>query len=349
MIYIFAEYILHLSLIYFLVKSDYGINIFSQKIISVQTFLYICHINIQIMEAIRTFSQLTEHLKKNADRKRVALVCGYDDNSFAAVKRALREGLAEFIMVGDGKRLCRFMELEHAERYINIVDEPDLDNAARRAIDLIHEGKADILMKGIINTDNLLKAVLNKEHGLLQQGRILTHLTVMHVPMYNKLLFFSDAAVIPNPTLVQRVEMIKYAVDVCHRFGIEQPRVSLIHCSEKVNPKFPITIDYTEIVKMCADGEFGNAIVDGPLDVRVSCDKVSMNVKGIHSQIDGDADVLLFPDIEAANCFYKSATLFAHAEIAGMLMGPMCPVVLPSRSDSVRTKFYSLAMALVNV
>jgi phosphotransacetylase len=204
-------------------------------------------------------------------------------------------------------------------------------------------------MKGIINTDNLLKAVLNKEHGLLPQGRILTHLTVLHVPTYEKLLFFSDAAVIPSPTLAQRIQMIKYAVDVCHRFGIERPRVSLIHCSEKVNPKFPVTIDYTEIVKMCANGEFGNAIVDGPLDVRVSCDKASMEMKGIHSPIDGDADVLLFPDIEAANCFYKSATLFAHGEIAGMLMGPECPVVLPSRSDSARTKFYSLAMALVNV
>jgi phosphate butyryltransferase len=301
------------------------------------------------METIQSFTQLTDHLKAHSGRKLVALVCGYDEHSFAAVKRAVREGLADFILVGDQSRYGQYVENEQLSRHITIVHELDSDKAARIAIELVRKSEADILMKGIINTDNLLRAILDKETGLLPHGRVLTHLSVMHIPTYHKLLFFSDAAVVPYPTQEQRVEMIRYAVEVCHRFGIEKPRVSLIHCTEKVNPKFPVTTDYVNIVKMCADGEFGNAIVDGPLDVRVSCDKESMEVKGIHSPIDGDADVLLFSDIEAANSFYKAVTLFAHAEIAGMLMGPICPVVLPSRSDSARTKFYSLAMALLNV
>ncbi len=300
------------------------------------------------MDSIRTFAQLTEHLKSLKDRKRVALVCGYDEHSFAASVKALNENIADFILVGEESKYQRYLELGLPRERLSIVSAPDADSAAREAIHLIRQGKADILMKGIINTDNLLRAILNKEEGLLPHGRVLTHLAMVQIPTYDKLLFFSDAAVIPTPTEEQRIEIIRYAVDVCHRFGIDEPRVSLIHCTEKVNPKFPVTNDYVDLVKRCASGEFGKSIVDGPLDVRVSCDKSSMEVKGIHSPIDGKADVLIFPGIEAANSFYKTVTLFAKADVACMLMGPACPVVLTSRSDSAQTKFYSLAMALIN-
>ena len=221
----------------------------------------------------------------------------------------------------------------------------DKDEAAREAVCIVREGGADILMKGIINTDNLLHAILDKEKGLLPKGKILTHLAVMQIPTYDKLLFFSDAAVIPRPTLQQRIEMIWYAIHTCRHFGIEQPRIALIHCTEKVSAKFPHSLDYVNIVELAEAGEFGNVIIDGPLDVKTSCEKTSGDIKGIVSPINGEADVLIFPNIESGNAFYKAVSLFSHADMAGLLQGPICPVVLPSRSDSGLSKYYSIAMA----
>lgn len=318
-----------------------------------------------MMEPVTTFEQMISHIKTHTTRKRVAVVCGYDDFTFYAVTRAIEDGLATFILVGElstYKDKYNFSndkdqykisndedqcELGNDENQIIFIDAANAETAARKAVSLIHTGQADILMKGIVSTDILLHAILNKETGLLPHGQVLTHLAVMQIPSYNKLLFLTDAAVIPNPTYEQRLAMIDDAIQVCHRFGIVQPRISLIHCNEKINPKFPITMDYERIVDYYKKQSNHPAIVDGPLDVRVSCDKSSMEIKGITSPIDGQADVLIFPNIEAGNTFYKAVTLFAHAEMAGMLIGPQCPVVLTSRSDSALTKFYSLCMACI--
>ena len=297
------------------------------------------------MEAIRTFDQLTAHLQSLATRKRVAVVCANDEHTVYAVLRALKEGIAEFLMIGDEAVLEQVPERKQYAGHLEMVHVADADEAAREAVRMVREGRADILMKGIINTDNLLRAILDKEQGLLPKGKVLTHLAVMQIPSYDKLLFFSDAAVIPRPTLQQRIEMIWYAIRTCRRFGIERPRISLIHCTEKVSAKFPHSLDYVNIVELAEAGEFGNVIIDGPLDVKTSCEKSSGNIKGIASPIDGEADVLIFPNIESGNAFYKAVSLFAHADMAGVLQGPICPVVLPSRSDSGLSKYYSLAMA----
>lgn len=301
------------------------------------------------MESIKNFDQLTNHLKTLNRRKRVVVVCANDAHTEYAVLRALEEGFADFIMVGDSAVLEKYPALKDFSEHIQIVHIVDPDEAAHEAVRMVRDGKADILMKGIINTDNLLRAILDKENGLLPKGKVLTHLAVMEIPTYDKLLFFSDAAVIPRPTLQQRIEMIEYAIKVCHQFGVEQPRISLIHCTEKVSPKFPHSLDYVNIVELAEAGEFGDVIIDGPLDVKTSCEQESGNIKGIVSRIDGQADVLIFPNIESGNTFYKSISLFAKAEMAGVLQGPICPVVLPSRSDSGLSKYYSLAMACLTV
>lgn len=297
------------------------------------------------MEPIRNFDQLTAYLKTLHQRKRIAVVCANDPNTEYAITRALDEGIAEFLMIGDSAVMDKYPLLKKYPELVKSIHVPDPDEAAREAVRIVREGGADILMKGIINTDNLLRAILDKEKGLLPKGKILTHLAVMQIPTYNKLLFFSDAAVIPRPTLQQRIEMIWYAISTCRRFGIEQPRVSLIHCTEKVSSKFPHSLDYVNIVELAEAGEFGNVIIDGPLDVRTSCEQASGNIKGIVSPINGQADVLIFPNIESGNTFYKSVSLFANADMAGLLQGPVCPVVLPSRSDSGLSKYYSMAMA----
>lgn len=299
------------------------------------------------MEQIKTFKQMTAHLKMYNSRKRVAVVCGYDAHSFSAIKRAIDEGFAEFILVGEITKYQNYFDFDNVNPYMTFLNVQNSEEAARKTVSLIREGKADILMKGIINTDVLLHAILNKDEGLLQPGHLVTHMAVMQIPSYKKLLFFSDAAVIPNPTLEQRVAIINYAINACNEFGIVKPRIAMIHCTEKVSSKFPVSLDYAKIVERYKAGEFQNSIIDGPLDVSVACNKAKMDIKGINSPINGDADVLVFPDIESGNAFYKAVTLFAGAEIACLLMGTQCPVVLTSRSDSTETKYYSLCMACV--
>lgn len=297
------------------------------------------------MESIKSFDELTAHLRSRQERKRIAVVCAKDPNTEYAIVRAIEEGLAEFIMVGDSSVLQNYHNLQKYSQYVSTIHIEDPNEAAHEAVRIVRDGGADILMKGIINTDNLLHAILDKEKGLLPKGKILTHLSVVQIPTYNKLLFFSDAAVIPRPTLQQRIEMIWYAICTCHSFGIMQPRIALIHFTEKVSAKFPNSLDYVNIVELAEAGEFGDAIIDGPLDVRTACEPASGDIKGIVSPINGQADVLIFPNIESANTFYKSVALFSRAEMAGLLQGPVCPVVLPSRSDSGLSKYNSIAMA----
>ena len=176
-------------------------------------------------------------------------------------------------------------------------------------------------------------------------GNVLSHVSAMRSPAYHKMLFMSDAAVIPYPTFEQRIAMIRYVIRLCNLYGIEQPRIALIHCTEKVSPKFPITLDYQKIVEMCQAGEFGNAIIDGPSDLKCAVDKESADIKGIHSPLEGNADAVIMPDIEAANVYYKAITAFTDTRLAVGLQGTSCPVTLTSRADSAETKYNSLAMA----
>ena len=265
-------------------------------------------------------------LQQRGDRKRVAVVCAHDASTRYAVEKGKEMGFIEPIYVdGDDKEEC-----------------------ARRAVALCKNGEADILMKGLINTDVLLRAILDKEKGILRPGHVLTHVAMAEIPKYEKLLFLTDAAVIPVPTPAQRRQQIQYVNYVCHGLGIEEPRISLIHCAEKVSAKaFPYTTDYLDIIAEAQTGKFGRCIIDGPLDLKTSLDSVSLREKGIHSIIDGQADALIFPDIVAGNVFYKTLTLFGYAKTAGVLEGTQCCCVVPSRADSPDSKYYSLALAAI--
>ncbi len=305
--------------------------------------------HLKSMDTINSFEELTSHLSSLGSRKRVAVVCASDESTQYAVSRALREGFIEAIFVGCQKEVEANADFNDLTDHISFVDASDRDDAAYKAVQLVRDGKADVLMKGLINTDNLLRAVLDKEHGILPKGNVLTHITAASIQGYPRLLFFTDPAVIPYPTQEQRVAQVGYIAELCRSFGIGQPRISLIHCSEKVGGKyFPFTEGYIDIINGGKNGDFGPCIIDGPLDVKTSCCKESMDKKGIVSPIDGAADALIFPDIEAGNVFYKTITLFCGAETAGMLVGTTAPVVLPSRSDTKMCKYYSLALATIN-
>lgn len=181
--------------------------------------------------------------------------------------------------------------------------------------------------------------MLNKALKHTSGRETLTHVTVANIPAYPKLLLFTDVAVIPYPTDTQRTAQLRYALRIAREIGVDTPRVALIHCSEKPDPRhFPFTAHYLELKQQAAEGVFGQCIVDGPLDVKTSLDKKALDKKGIVSPIDGKADILIFPDIEAGNTFYKTLTLFGGATIAGMLCGCTVPVVLPSARRQPRVK-----------
>ncbi len=301
------------------------------------------------MEPISDFSTLLRRLHSSDDRKRVAVVCPGDPHTAYVIMRALQEGFAEFLLVADPTRLAHAEQLRslHSEQ-IKVWEAATPEEAARKALSLVRDGQADVLMKGNLHTDILLRAVLDKEHGLLPSGNILSHLAVAQIPTYPKLLFFSDAAVIPRPTLPQFESMLRYGGQVCRRLGIDVPQVALVHCTEKVSPKFPHTGDYVTLKERAAAGAYGPMCVDGPLDVKTACDAHSGEVKGISSPVVGQADLLLFPNIETGNTFYKTLSLFARADMAGMLCGTAAPVVVSSRADSDLSKYYSLALACLS-
>ena len=297
------------------------------------------------MKTIKNFDELVAHLASRSERRRVAVVCPNDESTQYAVCRALDEGFITATLVG-----CTADARQVFAKYPDVcfVEADDADDAARKAVALVREGKADVLQKGLLNTDNMLHAVLNKETGILPKGRVLTHLTCAQIEGHERFLFFTDAAVIPHPTAEQRVEQLKYVVDTCRAMGIEQPRVGLINCTEKVNEKyFPFTVEYKELIARVEQGEFGPCIVDGPLDLKTCLSPEALHKKGIESPLEGKADAVIFPDIQAGNVFYKTITLFCCALCAGILRGPLCPVVLPSRGDSKLSKFYSLALASI--
>ncbi len=298
------------------------------------------------MESIRSYKQLVDVLKTANERKRVVLVCPSDEHSQYVVERCLKEELADFILVVETKFLERAENMcRIAPGHVEIIEVESPEEASAKGVSLIHEGKGDVLMKGLVSTDVILRAVLNKEYGLLPKGRVMSHLTVAETPFYHKLLFFSDVAVIPHPTLDQFDAMVRYDVEICRKLGIMKPRVALIHFTEKVNPKFQHTLDYEELKKRAAEGAYGDVILDGPMDVKSACDLDSCKDKGIDTPIAGQADVVIFPNIESGNTFYKTMSLFGKSVNAGILCGTTVPVIITSRADTGLSKYYSLALA----
>ncbi|MBP5561254.1 MAG: phosphate butyryltransferase [Muribaculaceae bacterium] len=296
------------------------------------------------METDQRLEMLVERARSR--RLTVAVAWPADKSTLGAVKRAVENGFINAIMLGCADKVQETMGKAIEEGHVTLLDVETPAEAATKAVEVVNRGEAQLLMKGLVSTDVVLRAVLNKETGLLDPGNVLTHISIGDIPTYNKLLCFGDVAVMPNPNVLQRTAQLRYILDMCRSLGIEEPRVSLVHCSEHVDAKhFPCTIDYVELVKRSREGEFGACIVDGPLDVKTSCCLEAAVTKGIDSPLQGQADALIFPEIESGNAFYKTVTLFAGATIACVVLGARVPLVVSSRGDDEMTKYYSIAAA----
>ena len=276
------------------------------------------------MKSISSFAELTAHLQSVNNRKRLAVANAVDSHTLDAVLMAVEKGLVEAYLIGDVAAIESPELFEHnPSPYIHIIDMPDVKQATLEAVRMVREGEADILMKGLVNTDVILRAILDKENGLLPPGRVMTYNAALEIPGYHKLVFFSDPAVIPSPSLEQRTAMIKYAINSARKFGIEHPKVALIHATEVANPKIHYMQDYLDIMDAWRKGEFGDVIMDGPLDVFLALDKERGSIKNVPTPVLGDADILIFPNFEAANVFYKGVSLFGGAEMGGLLRAPI--------------------------
>lgn len=298
------------------------------------------------MTPIRSFAQLHEQVKQLPRRVRLAVARPADKHTLTAVIETIRMGFVQAILVGecDETLLATLTpeEWKHVEREEAI----DAADAMRRAVQLVHEGRADILMKGLVNTDDLLRQVLNKEYGLRRAGEVITHLAVFDTQELDRLLFISDVSVIPQPTLEQRVAQVRYTTAAARAMGIAEPKVALLHFCEKVSERFPLTLDYVELKSRAMAGEFGKLMIDGPLDFVCAISPEHLAAKRLSSPLEGRADILLMPDIQAGNMLYKLLPFFsASATSASLLCGTTKPVVLTSRGDSIATKVNSIALA----
>jgi len=297
------------------------------------------------MNPIRKLDELAQRVKNSASKK-IAVACGEDSNTLGALNRAVEDGFVKAILFGNELKIKeQIFENKLKIENFKIVNEPDENQATKLAVKAVKDGEADILMKGLVGTDKFLKAVLDKDNGLMLPKAVMSYVCAIEIPKYHKLLFITDTAVIPYPDLEQKIAMTQYAVNMAQKFGIPIPKVALISSAEKVNPKTEHTVDYSLICKMADRGQIKNCIIDGPLDVFCACDEESCRIKGVNTPINGDADVLVFPSLESCNSFYKGLMLFGGGELAGLIQGTEKPVVVMSRSESENSKYYCIALA----
>jgi phosphate butyryltransferase len=307
-------------------------------------------LQVKIFDMIRSLDQMVEKVLSSNRKFRIAIAWAQDSNTVGAIHKAVADGFAEAIMIGKSteiKRLCDSLSIN--KDLFTIIDSENESNASMEAVRLVKSGQADIVMKGLVGTDKFLKAVMDKENGLMLPGATLTYVCAMEIPAYHKLLFLTDPAVIPFPNLEQKIAMAEYAVDMAQNFGIEKPKVALIGASEKMSRHFENSVDYAIMCKMTERGQIKNCIMDGPLDIFLACDKESVAIKGIETPVNGDADILLFPSLEASNPFYKGLMLFAKGELGGLIRGTTRPVIVMSRSESEKSKYYCIALACLMV
>jgi phosphate butyryltransferase len=294
---------------------------------------------------IRKLDQMFDVLGTRA-KKRLVAAWAIDAHTIMAVSEAVKMGIIEGILVGDEQKIkavCREHGIDAGT--IRIVHCDNDIAAAAMAVDLINKGEGDFLMKGLLSTDRYMRAILNKEKGLMDPGAILSHVTVAEPNNYHKLLIFGDVAIIPLPDLAQKVAITNYLIKTAHFLGIDNPKVGLLAASEQTLPKIPSCADAAIISKMAQRGQIKGATIEGPLGMDLIIDKESAHIKGMKSAVCGDADCILFPNIEAGNTFYKTIVKLLKSELCAVVMGARVPCVLTSRGDSERSKLYSIALA----
>lgn len=293
---------------------------------------------------LRNLNELNR-LVQGGPRKKLVLAAAQDQHALGAVLRAWKENIIEPILIGDKPTIIEICESNNYDlNGVTIVDEPDPDKAVEIAVKMVSSKKADVLMKGKIGTSTLLKAVLNKEWGL-RTGNLLSHFALFEVGTYHKVFAVTDVAMNISPNLQEKIAIVNNAVACLNRLGYEMPKVAVLGAVEMVNENMEATLDAALLSKMNQRDQIRNCIIDGPLAFDNAVSLESARHKGIRSEVAGDTDLLLMPDIEVGNVLYKSLVFFAKANVASIILGAAVPIILTSRSDSERAKFDSILLA----
>lgn len=284
---------------------------------------------------------------QNVNQKRMAVVFAQDDHVMEAVIDAQKLGIIYPVLIGDEPMILKLIHQMGLSKPYEIIHEPDPNLATKVAMDLVNEEKVDLIMKGLIDTKVLLKGVVNKEYGI-KQLPLLSHVGIVSYPTLDRVLFATDGAMMIQPTVEEKIMLIENAVMLAHNLGYEQPKVGLVSAVEKVNPKIQSTVDAEMIVKHYTENPNETFLIDGPfaIDNLVSMDSVKH--KGITSKVAGVCDILVFPNLDAGNIFYKTSVFLANGQSAGIVLGAKVPIVLTSRADSAQSKLNSILLAVVN-
>lgn len=298
---------------------------------------------------ITSFEDIFSELKSKK-KKRLVAAWAVDDHTITAAKLAAEMGIVDVTLVGDDKMIREVCAKENIDPALfTIIHNEDELRSIAVAVDQINSGEGDILMKGLCSTDKFMRGILNKERGLLPPKAVLSHVAVVQSPNYHKLLILGDMAVIPLPDLKQKEAIAKYLVSTAHAMGIAKPKLGIIAATEQMLPGMQACVDAAILAKMADRGQIKGCIADGPLALDVAIDKESVEVKKVVSPVAGDADCLLFPNIESANVFYKvNSKLCKGVKMGAMVAGAKAPCVLASRADSIDTKLNSIALAALS-
>ncbi|NMD00344.1 MAG: bifunctional enoyl-CoA hydratase/phosphate acetyltransferase [Bacteroidales bacterium] len=284
-------------------------------------------------------------IAKSGKTKRLVVAAAADEPVLEAVCAARREKIIEPILVENKAEILKIAEkLNLHVSDVEIIDEPDDTKASAMAVKVIREGRAEILMKGLVQTGTLLKAVLDKENGL-RKGSLLSHFALMESPFYHKLIALSDGGVNIAPTFEEKVVILENSVEAFHKLGYECPKVAVVGAVETVNPKMEATIHAAMLSQMNYRKQIKKCKVDGPFALDNAVSKEAAKHKGIESEVAGDADLILVPDINAGNILYKCLGFLGNATSAAVIMGAKVPIVLTSRADSDKSKMMSIALA----
>lgn len=287
-------------------------------------------------------------LAKSKGKKRIVGAYANDSHTIGAISQAIDLGIVDATLVGDIETIKKVCVEEGIDvNKFELVQEADETKAGVKAVALINEGKGDLLMKGLLSTDKYMRAILNKEKGLMPgtKADMLTHMAVFEVPAYHKLLVCSDVAIIPAPDLKQKTAILNHLIKTAKSLEIEKPKVAIITPTEQMLTGIQSCVDAAMLSVQNKRGQIKGAEVEGPLSLDIAINKEAAETKKLVSPVAGDADCLLFPNLETGNVFYKCATKFAGAELACMVVGARIPCILTSRGDSMKTKLYSIALA----
>jgi len=294
---------------------------------------------------LKNFDVLVEKVKSFPEPKRVVVAAAGDAHTLEAIKEAVDEGIVTPVLVGDKAKIVEIAaEIGLPVAEDDIYDAPEATEAAQKAVALIHEGKGDFIMKGKLETAQILKPVVNKETGL-GTGRVMSHFVLDEIPNYHKLIVTTDGGMMTYPTLEQKKDIIVNTVETLKAIGYENPKVACVAAVEKVNPKMPETVEADALKQMNLNGEIKGCIVEGPISLDIALSKEIADLKGFDSPVAGDADVILVPNIQVGNILGKSITVIAGGNMAGFIVGAQVPIVLTSRGSSAKEKYLSLVLA----